>query len=124
MKYVRIYNDADGESHFEDLELALAPVEYAPPAPEMDLSEGFEVTRAVLFSIPGGWFGEAHPSPRRQLYFALTGRVEVQVADGEVRVFVPGDIALVEDTSGPGHTSRALGDVAATGVLVHLVEQG
>ncbi len=124
MKYVRIYNDAEGESHFEDLELALSPVVYAPPAPEIDLSEPFEVTRTVIFSIPGGWFGEAHPAPRRQLYFATSGQLEVQASDGEIRIFVPGDIALVEDTSGPGHTTRALGTEPASGAFVHLADQG
>jgi hypothetical protein len=124
MKYVRIYHDADEVSHFEDLELSLAPVLYAPPAPEFDMSEPFESTRTVFFSMPGGWFGEPHPAPRRQLYFATTGRLKVQVSDGESRVFVPGDIALVEDTSGPGHSTRALGDEVASGAFVHLADQG
>jgi hypothetical protein len=30
-KYVRLYADEVGESHFEDLEMALLPVEFAPP---------------------------------------------------------------------------------------------
>jgi len=124
MKYIRIYNDAAGESHFEDLEWALAPVSYAPPAPAFDVSEPFEATRAVVFSLPGGWFGVAHPSPRRQLYIAMSGRLEVQVSDGEARVFLPGDIALVEDTSGRGHTTRALGSEPASGAFVHLADQG
>jgi hypothetical protein len=124
MKYIRIYSDAAGDSHFEDLEWSLAPVTYAPPAPPLDMSEPFAVTRAVLFSIPGGWFGEAHPAPRRQLYFATSGQLEVQVSDGEVRVFEAGDIGLVEDTQGQGHTTRALGTVAAAGAFVHLADQG
>ena len=124
MKYVRIYNDPDGSSHFEDLELPLAPVVYAPPAPAIDLSDPYDVTRTVFFSVPGGWFGEAHPSPRRQLYVATGGGLEVQVSDGETRIFVPGDIGLVEDTEGLGHTSRAVGEEAASGVFVHLADQG
>lgn len=124
MKYVRIYSDAAGESHFEDLEWELSPVTYAPPAPAFDVSDPFEATRALMFSLPLGWFGEAHPSPRRQLYFAISGQLEIQVSDGEVRIFQPGDIALAEDTTGPGHTSRALGTETTSGAFVHLADQG
>ena len=123
MKYVRIYNDTAGESHFVDLELALVPSEYAPPAPAFDVSDPFPASRAVLFSVPAGWFGDWHPTPRRQLYFSLSGRLEVEVSDGEVRVFTPGDVALLEDENGPGHTTRAVGDVAASGAFVHLAEE-
>jgi len=31
-KYVRLYSDESGESHFEDLETALPPVDFAQPA--------------------------------------------------------------------------------------------
>jgi hypothetical protein len=33
MKYVRVYADDEGESHFADIEIPLALVEFAPPAP-------------------------------------------------------------------------------------------
>jgi hypothetical protein len=33
MKYVRIYADLTGESHFKDVEVELAQVDFAPPAP-------------------------------------------------------------------------------------------
>jgi hypothetical protein len=36
--YSRLYSGADGESHFEDIEIDLASTEYAPPAPPLDLS--------------------------------------------------------------------------------------
>ena len=123
MKYIRIYHDETGESHFEDLEFTLAPVVYAPPAPALDMSEPIEASRTVFFALPGGWFGEAHPAPRRQLYFPTAGQLEVQTSDGEVRVFEPGDIALVEDTQGLGHTTRALGSGITAGAFVHLADQ-
>ena len=30
--YVRVYSDEAGESHFEDVEIALEPQDFAPPA--------------------------------------------------------------------------------------------
>lgn len=63
----------------------------------------------ALLSSPGGWEGDWHPTPRRQFIIILTGGLEVEVSDGEVRRFGPGSIALIEDTEGRGHVSRVLG---------------
>jgi len=123
MRYARIYCDAEGTSHFEDLDIEVLPTDYAPPAPPLDASEPIPVSNAVLASFRAGWFGAWHPTPRRQLYFNLSGRLEVGVSDGEVRILEPGDIVLVEDVMAPGHTTRAVGEGASTGVFVHLAEE-
>jgi quercetin dioxygenase-like cupin family protein len=123
MRYLRIYNDEQGESHFEDLDLELAPVQYAPPAPEFDVSAPMPASTALLMELPPGWFGGWHPTPHRQLYFALTGRLEIAVSDGEVRVLEPGAMVLVEDELGSGHTTRALGDEPASGAFIHLAPE-
>lgn len=122
MRYVRIYSDDAGESHFDDLDIALAPRPYAPPSAPFDVSAPISASGAVLFSMPAGWFGDWHPSPRRQLYFNLSGQLEVVVSDGEARQLGPGDIVLVEDVSGDGHTTRAIGEEPSTGVFVHLAD--
>jgi hypothetical protein len=119
MKYVRISSDSDGESHFEDVEIALAPVEYAPPAPALDLSAAAPVRDCRFFSVPADWFGDWHPSPRRQFCFVTSGRLEAATSDGETREFGPGEVVLLEDTFGRGHTTRAVGG-AASGVFVAL----
>jgi hypothetical protein len=43
--------------------------------------------------------------------FCLSGELEVEVSDGEIRRFGPGSVILVEDTSGKGHVSRVVGEV-------------
>jgi mannose-6-phosphate isomerase-like protein (cupin superfamily) len=123
MRYVRIYSDADGSSHFEDLDIELSSAAYAPPAPPLDVSGAIAAERAVLCSFPAGWFGDWHPTPRRQLYVSLSGVLEVGVADGETRRLRPGDIVLVEDTAGTGHTTRSVGAEPSTGVFVHLADE-
>jgi quercetin dioxygenase-like cupin family protein len=120
VKVVHLYCDADGMSHFADLKITLSPSDYAPPAPPIEVSERIPASRAVLFSMPAGWFGDWHPTPHRQLYVNLSGRLEVRVSDGETRVFAPGDLVLVEDLLAPGHTTRAVGDEPSTGIFVHL----
>jgi quercetin dioxygenase-like cupin family protein len=122
MNVIRIWADAAGASHFDEVGFEMVMGAYAPPAPALDLSEPMAAERAVLFSMPSGWFGDWHPSPRRQLYINLSGRLAVEVADGEVRELGPGAIVLVEDVTGTGHTTRVLGDEPSTGVFVHLTE--
>ena len=46
------------------------------------------------------------PEQARQLVVGISGRVEV-TASGETRTFGPGDVILVEDTEGVGHSSRS-----------------
>ena len=123
MRYMRIWTDAEGDSHFEDVEIGLSSVAYAPPAPPLDLSAPMAAERTVFFSFPVGWFGDWHPSPRRQLYFNLGGRLEVEASDGEVRQLGPGDIVLTDDLSGRGHVTRVIGDEPSVGAFVHLSEE-
>jgi quercetin dioxygenase-like cupin family protein len=123
MRIARIHSDSEGQSHFEDVDVGLQSVGYAPPAPAVNLSRPFDASGTVLCSFPAGWYGDWHPTPRRQLYFHLTGRLEVGVADGETRRLESGDIVLVEDVAGSGHTTRVVGDGPATGAFVHLPDE-
>ena len=106
---VRLYSDAAGESHFEDFEIELHTVDFAPPAPPMLLSAYSDVSRFALLSCPPGWHGDWHPAPHRQWMLFLSGKARVEVSDGEVREFGAGDIALLEDTTGRGHRSEQSG---------------
>ena len=109
VKYTRIYSDTKGESHFEDIESELSMVNFAPPAPPLFISPLTKATQFGYLSCPVDWFGDWHPTPNRQVFFYLSGQIEAKVSDGEVRLFGPGSITLVEDTTGKGHTSRAVG---------------
>jgi hypothetical protein len=106
----RIYSDSIGESHFEDIELPFELKDFAPPAPPISVTDFIGVEGFVIISSPAGWFGDWHPVPRKQYMFCLTGELEVEVSDGEIRRFGPGDVILVEDTSGKGHVSRVVGE--------------
>lgn len=110
LAYVRIFSDAVGDSHFSDEEMLFTLVDYAPPAPPVSVSTPMDAESVVLLSSPPGWHGDWHPAPRRQLMFLLSGELEVEVSDGEVRRFCSGAVILVEDTSGKGHVSRVVSD--------------
>jgi quercetin dioxygenase-like cupin family protein len=53
-----------------------------------------------------GW----HNAPRRQFVVLLEGKEEIEIGDGTKRQFGPGDILLVEDTTGRGHKVRIIDD--------------
>jgi len=122
LEVVRIFADADGASHFADDSLPFDLVDFAPPAPPVSVSTVMEAESVFVASSPPGWYGDWHPAPRRQLMFILDGELEVRVSDGEVRLFGPGVVVLVEDTSGQGHVTRVTGDRRAYLATVPLGE--
>ena len=97
---VRIYTGEDGQSHFEDLELAAADVARVSTKPGEDLV----FRRSVENS-----FSDWHHPTRRQYLMVLEGRMEVTCGDGASRQFQPGDVLLAEDMTGQGHQTRPVG---------------
>ena len=118
--YPRLYADADGESHFEDIEIDLASTDYAPPAPPLDLSSFTPATQIGFMRAPAGWSSNWHPSSTRNIFFVLSGEWEVTASDGEARRFAAGSVLLVEDTRGKGHASRVVSDTDSLAVMVQL----
>src|SRR5437899_2822595 len=119
-EYVRLYSDTDGESHFEDLEVELSAVEFAPPAPPLNLSAFMPASQAAFFGAPAGWRGDWHPSPARNLFVVLTGEWEIEASDGTVRRFGSNSVLLVEDILGKGHCSRVVSETDSLAVVVQL----
>lgn len=120
MRIVRVFSDAMGESHFADLDVPMATVDFAPPAPTVQLSVFAPAGQYGFMGGPPGWDGDWHPAPRRLLTVYLAGEVEVTVSGGETRRFRPGDVTLAEDTVGRGHRSRVVGDTNARLLLLQL----
>ena len=67
-----------------------------------------------------GTFLDWHPAPRRQVVVILSGQLELELGNGEVRRFGPGDARIMEDTDGRGHTTRVVGDAPAIVAVVAL----
>ena len=120
METTRIYTGEDGETHFEDVTVEVTPVDFAPPAPPVDLASPVAAERMILGSVPAGWLGDWHPAPARQFVFILSGELEVSVSDGDVRTFSAGDVVLLEDTAGKGHRTRVVGESEARLAFVQL----
>jgi hypothetical protein len=120
MRYVRLYADEAGASHFEDIEVPLTSVDFAPPAPPVNLSAVMPTTGCIFACPAAGWYGDWHPAPRRQFLMYLAGEMAAETSGGEVRRFGAGSVLLVEDTTGKGHRSWVVGDGEVLVAIVQL----
>ena len=120
MKYIRVYSDPAGDSHFEEVEVELKSIDVAPPAPPVNVATAMPSERIMLMSFPQGWYGDWHPAPRRQFYIQLSGELELRVSDGGIRTFAAGTVFLLEDLSGKGHMTRVAGTAEVRGAIVQL----
>ena len=121
--YTKLFADAGGVSHFEDVTLPM-PLGFAvPPAEPLNVAQ---IGPAAMVSLIGGspnWKGDAaHPTPRRLLFVFLQGEVQVTASDGTARRFHAGDVLLAEDTTGQGHSSRITGTEEWRAVVVTLAD--
>ena len=62
-------------------------------------------------------FLDYHPAPNRRWLVILSGQLEIGLADGSMHRFGPGDLRLIEDVTGHGHTTRYL-EPTVTAVMV------
>lgn len=118
--YVRIYADKDGVSHFANVSVPFEIRDYAPPASPLGVSESMKAGAVLFIHQAFGWNGNWHLSPRRQFAILVSGTEEVTASDGEVRNFVPGDVLLLEDTSGKGHKAKVTSPAGAIVMMVPL----
>ncbi len=112
MHYVRIWADEAGESHLDDVALAVTVHDAEVGVPVLVESAALAVDRLTFMEVrAGAQRPDWHTAPRRQLVVFLTGAVTVEVSDGTVRTLPPGSTLLAEDTWGRGHvTTQAPGE--------------
>jgi quercetin dioxygenase-like cupin family protein len=119
--YVRIWADDEGESHFEDVFLELDEVR-SPNADSIVAVSAAIAVEGLTFRhvVTEASYETPHHPPGRVLLVVLAGTAEVEVSDGEVRRFGPGSVNLVEDTTGKGHVTRAVGDEPRVTLMARL----
>lgn len=116
--YHRIYADSQGDSHFDIVEVEQSLAQAAPPAAPFYVSGDGPASRYRFYTFESGWIGELHPAPTRQFLALMSGAVEMEATDGTVRQLTPGDLILLEDTSGKGHITRNIGNGFCTFFVV------
>lgn len=101
MRITWIYTGEDHQSHFEELDIPLAPVaagQESSPVPAVGLV--FRENRVGV--------ADFHPAPRRQFVITISGVAELECGDGTRRRFGPGDVLLADDLTGQGHITREI----------------
>jgi hypothetical protein len=119
IEYVRIYADSNGCSHFEVKNINLESKDYAPPAPPLNTSVAESANQSVFLELPVGWYGDWHPTPVRQWLILMSGECEFEAGDGDRLIRKAGDVVLLDDTSGKGHQTQVLGNVAVRIAAIH-----
>jgi hypothetical protein len=117
MQYFRIYTGPDGETHFEDVDVALTS-----GGGQSALSALIPATGVIFRRSDADQYIDWHPAPRRQFVITLSGEAEVEASDGEVRRIGPGTVMLAEDTSGKGHITRGVGTSERLSLFVPLAD--
>ena len=103
MRIHNLYTDANGQSHFRDIE-----VEWVEEGRAGKLSKRLPATGIIFRETVAEYDLDWHPAPRRQYIVNLDAGVKITASDGESRIIGAGEVILVEDTTGKGHLSKAV----------------
>ena len=113
----RIYTGPDNQTHAEQVEL-----KFSPGSPT-EVFKLMQVNAAELHRAKAGFVEDWHHAPRRQYVISISGHGEIEVAGGKKIPTGPGNIDLVEDTSGKGHITRVIGTEDRITLQIPLVDQ-
>jgi hypothetical protein len=103
MRIHNLYVDNAGESHFRDIE-----VSWEEDALGGRMSKRQSATGILFRRTEGNYDLDWHNAPCRQYVINLDAGFEITASDGQTRVIGPGEVLLVEDTTGKGHITRAV----------------
>jgi quercetin dioxygenase-like cupin family protein len=107
--FTRLYTGADNKTHLEEIEITNPMLATLQSATAID----FRVLK------PGHNLG-FHNTPQRKFVITLAGEGEIGLGDGSKFRCGPGNVTLVEDLTGQGHTGKVVGDQPRIVAIVHL----
>lgn len=120
MKFLRLYEDEAGDSHFDWIEFPMMLVDAAPPAKPSYFSQPQPADNWSSVRCMPDWDGGLHAAPQRQILICLSGSLRMTSSLGDQRELVPGTAVLVEDTKGKGHISEVTSDHPFEAILIKL----
>lgn len=120
MKYLRLYEDEAGDSHFGWIEYPMTLMNASPPAKPVYFSQPEPASKWSSVRCPPDWGGGLHAAPQRQILICTRGSLRMTTSLGDHRDVVPGTAMLVEDTNGKGHVSEVTSDEAFEAILIRL----
>jgi hypothetical protein len=118
LTYMHVYADASGVSHFRE--------------EHFDFTRGRDANSSIhaldakggttLLRLKAGAFEDWHNAPRAWYLIVVQGASEVTTSDGQVRQFGPGSVVLLDDTTGKGHQTRAIGNVDHIAAVIPIAD--
>ena len=111
----RVFNDANGDSYFEDITIPLTA-----SGSIGFLSEAEPVKDIIFREVLPSYDYDFHTAPQRQYIVLLDGEIEIETSLGDTRQFKAGDILLMEDTEGKGHKTKNLTPIRRRSVFITL----
>jgi len=118
MTYVHVYADATGASHFRE-----EHVEFTPGRDNFASIHALGAKgRATLLRLKAGAVEDWHNAPQAWFLIVLQGASEVTTSDGQVRHFGPGSMVLLDDTTGKGHQTRAVGNIDHIAAVIPIAD--
>lgn len=117
VKVTRLYTGTDGKTKVEEYEIPLKAQDKGT-----DLSVVVPAKSVQFRRTNKDYNLDWHPAPARQYVVTLSGESEVELEGGRKIHLGPGNILLVEDTTGQGHISRAIGSGDRISLYIPLVE--
>jgi hypothetical protein len=118
LTYMHVYADTAGASHFRE--------EHFDFARGRDNESSIHVLQAkggaTLLRLKAGAVEDWHNAPQAWFLIVLQGASEVTTSDGQVRHFGPGSVVLLDDTTGKGHQTRAVGTIDHIAAVIPIAE--
>ena len=109
----RVYSDANGDSHFETVNIPLHEAGNIG-----SLSDTLPAKGVIFREVIPSYDYDFHNAPHRQYIILLDGRIQIETSLGEVREFGAGEVLLVEDTTGKGHRTKNLIPVKRKSIFI------
>ena len=118
LTYVHVYTDAAGASHFREEHFDfIRGGENGTSIHVLEAKGG-----ATLLRLKAGAFEDWHNAPRAWFLIVLQGASEVTTSDGQMRHFGPGSVVLLDDTTGKGHQTRAVGTIDHIAAVIPIAD--
>jgi hypothetical protein len=111
----RIYSDASGDTHFENVTIPLTDKGIVGR-----LSHTVAVDSMIFREVESSCDWDFHPAPQRQYIVLLDGEIEIETSLHEKRVFKGGDVLLMEDITGKGHKTKNLKTAKRKSIFITL----
>ncbi len=111
MAIYRMYTGDDRHSHIEEQTFTTHPLLGEPRSP----------VHFQFHEVSPDFSNDWHPAPEQLCFVVLEGQIELGVRAGTTRLN-RGDAAVVEDTSGSGHTMRVSSDTPAVTAVIRFAD--